>query len=244
MNQEIEKAIKELREEIKEKENYIHTIQKVNWEKPITEKEWHTICETPLRYSPLLGVMLKNIFPEAKEIKVDCNYVFFALYGFQCVIPTSRCKGIEVRTDWYVKDNGIPKEENIYYGINDRMRKYFDAVDMHESWDVLLKYRVPSSDRYRRWVRFLMWFGKYKWRDPHRQEWEKEFEKDKKTFEMKTSQYLDTRRQMKDKVLYMRDKLLPELYKFTEHVRTFRSTSMYNHDINEILALENLYITL
>lgn len=89
-----------------------------------------------------------------------------------------------------------------------------------------------------------MWFGKYKWRDPHRQEWEKEFEKDKKTFEMKTSQYLDTRRQMKDKVLYMRDKLLPELYKFTEHVRTFRSTSMYNHDINEILALENLYITL
>ena len=46
------------------------------------EDTWHKICFTSLRTSDLMGRLLKNIFPDAEDIKVDCNYVMFTLYGF------------------------------------------------------------------------------------------------------------------------------------------------------------------
>lgn len=240
MNLEIEKAIKEIQDEIKEKEDYLDLLFALDWQKPVTEKQWHTICETPLRNSPLLGTMVKNIFPEAEDAKVSSNYVFFTLYGFTCAIPTSLIEGIEVRTDWYEKDRGVPKKENMHYGVNARMKNYFDALDANESWDVLLKYRVPSASRYRKWVRFFIWFCKYKWKDPHRKEWEAEFQKDEEKYNESLRRYYETRKAMNEKSLKMKNKLLPNLYCFTKKVRKYRSNSMGTYEIDEILKAEGL----
>ena len=54
-----------------------------------------------------MGRLLKNIFPDAEDIKVDCNYVMFTLYGFKCFLPTSDYYNIEVDTSWYIKDKGL-----------------------------------------------------------------------------------------------------------------------------------------
>ena len=54
-----------------------------------------------------MGRLLKNIFPDAEDIKVDSNYVIFTLYGFKCYLPTSDYYNIEVDTSWYIKDKGL-----------------------------------------------------------------------------------------------------------------------------------------
>ena len=48
-------AIKELNREIDETKNKIVIVKSIDFTKPVTEKQWHTICETPLRSSDLLA---------------------------------------------------------------------------------------------------------------------------------------------------------------------------------------------
>ena len=84
-------AIKELNREIDETQNKIAIVKSIDFSKPVTEKQWHTICETPLRSSDLLAVLVKNTFPLAENIVVHCNYVYFDMLGFKVQIPTSHC---------------------------------------------------------------------------------------------------------------------------------------------------------
>ena len=59
----VEEAIKDLQEDITEKQNQIELIKNIDWNKPVNEETWHQICDTPLRTSDLLGALVKNIFP-------------------------------------------------------------------------------------------------------------------------------------------------------------------------------------
>lgn len=103
---EIKEAVAEIQEQIQDLKDKIETIESINLIQPITEKEWHLICDTPLRYaSTTLTKILTNSFPDATEIQMGANYVYFTLYEIQIAIPTSREQGICINTKWYKKLN-------------------------------------------------------------------------------------------------------------------------------------------
>lgn len=230
-------AIAKLELDIKEKQSQIDLIKSIDFESRVDEDKWHMICETPLRNSDLLIEFVKSIFKNAIDVSVGCNYVKFNLYGFKCAIPTSRCNGIEVDTTWYEKDRSEPKKENIYCADRYYMKKYFDALDKHESWKILFKYRLPRLSGYRTWVKFLLWFCKYKWKDAHREKWEEEFKKDEQAYEINVKQYHVKREEIHKMSIRFRDELLPELYTFTNRVRKYIGN---NYEPKDILELEGL----
>lgn len=238
----IEDAIKDLEDSISEKQSYIELIKAIDWDKPITENEWHVLCRTSLRTSKMLARLVKNTFPKAENIEVLVNYVRFELFGFKCFLPTSRVQGIEVHTGWYRRDEGVPNEENKYYGNVKAMKNYFDALDNNESWKLLFKYRLPNLSYYRTWVKFLMWFGWYKWKDPKREEWEKEFERCEANYERRVFEHCAKRRYVRDKAKFMIEKLIPELSKFTTIVRTYKDNtfSLMDNKIENIIEWEGL----
>lgn len=157
MQDEVSKAINEIKEQITELENQITFINSIDFSKPITE----------LRNSNLLGLIVKNIFPEAEDINVHCNYVYFTLLGFEVQIPTSMCRGINVKTDWYIKDDGKPVLE--YSPVVERMKEYFELVDNKVGWYERAKVRLTYGKSCKKWVLFLAWWLRYKWKNPHRE---------------------------------------------------------------------------
>lgn len=216
MEIDVEEAIKELQEDITEKQDQIELIKNIDWNKPVNEETWHEICDTPLRTSDLLGALVKNIFPNAEDINVHCNYVYFNLYGFKCALPTSRCNGIYIETGWYKKDNGKPTscDTNSQY----HMRRYFQAKDNNENWEVLFDERLSNYKPYKKWIKFIMWFGYYKWKNVHREKWEKVFVENQNKLDRMIEKYNQTRKEMHEKTKTMVDIVIPELRRFSTKV--------------------------
>ncbi len=235
MKIDLEEAIADLQEDIKEKQDQIELIRSIDWNNAVNEETWHMICETPLRTSDLLAKLLKNIFPKAEDINVHCNYVYFKMYGFRCAIPTSRCMGCYIDTSWYEKDNGKPT--NPYWSDRAAMKKYFEAKDNKESWEILFKYRFPKLNCYRKWCKFLLWFFKYKWKDDHREEWEKRFKEDEDSFKRRTEKYYATRKEMHDKSKIMFEVLIPDLKRFSEEIHKLNGSWF---EIDRIAELEGI----
>ena len=231
----INEALQELQEEINEKQNQMNLIKNIDWNKSVNDETWHEICETPLRTSDLLGVIVKNIFPDAENVNVHCNYVYFELDDFECGLPTSRCKGVYIKTDWYKKDNGKPSSP--YFAHHSVMKKYFDAKDSGEHWDVLFKYRLPYFSSYKKWIRFILWFGYYKWKSDNREKWEEIFKDDESSFAERVNRYYEERKTIHDKSENMVKVLIPKLKKFSDKIYRF-DNSWY--DIEKIIELENL----
>ena len=218
----VEEVIKDLQEDIAEKQNQIELIKNIDWNKPVNEETWHQICDTPLRTSDLLGVLVKNIFPEAANINVGCNYVYFDLYGFRCALPTSRCNGVYIETGWYQNDNGqpaLPETTSQYH-----MRRYFQAKDNRENWEVLFDIRLSSYKSCRKWIKFIMWFGHYKWKDVHREMWEEVFEENQNKLDRMIEKYNQTRKEMYEKTKRMVEIVIPELKRFSMTVYKLRDS--------------------
>ena len=95
------KAIEILQDEISEKKQQIKLIENLDFSKPITEKEWHKLCRTPLRTSALLIELIKSTFPDAEDIKLQAQAVKFNLYGIDCYLPTTDELGIGIDLSWY-----------------------------------------------------------------------------------------------------------------------------------------------
>ena len=237
MNEQIEKAINKLKEDIDTKNKQINLINSIDWSKSIDENTWHKICETPLRSSNLLSTLVKNTFPDSENIKVGVNYVYFEMYGFKCYIPTLLCRGIKVDTSWY-KNYKEPRKENIYYSNRYYMKKYFDALDNHESWKVLFKYRLGNMNHYRTFIKFILWFGKYKWKNVHRDKWEIEFKKDEEAYERNVEQYKINKTEMYRMTLKLKNELVPELSKFSNNIYSFKNN--YSYSLKDILKNEGL----
>lgn len=208
----IKQAISEIQEEIQELNHQIKLIQSVDWSKPVNEKTWHALCDTNLRDSDQLNILVKNIFPDAENIRRGANYVFFNLYGFSCALPTSRTKGVFIDAKWYASDNGMPKPNYKEH----RMYKYFQAKDNRENWEVLLDFKAPECKRFAKVIKFFLWFFVYKWKKEHRKAWEKDFERDKVFYEKRVKEYKQKRIEVREKVENMYYNLLPELSKFSK----------------------------
>lgn len=217
MNKDIEETLEELREDIEEKETQVKLIQQLDINKSLTEKEWHQICLTPLRGSDLLGNLLKNIFPHSTNIKVCANYVYFNLYDFHCKIPTYTKECIKVDTSWN-KDLIRPTLENSMNWNSRNMREYFKTLDSNGSWIELFNLRFPKHKYYSKYRKFILWFGKYKWKKTNREEWQKKFKEEEKTFEKKLETYLREKEEQEKMEVIFNEKLIPELHQFTDTI--------------------------
>ena len=61
MEKDVLEAISRIDEEIKDLQSQKELIEAFDFSKPVDEDTWHKICETPLRSSNLLTVLVKNI---------------------------------------------------------------------------------------------------------------------------------------------------------------------------------------
>lgn len=232
MEKDVIEAIQENEEEINKLKNQNKFMQTIDFSKPVDEETWHKICETPLRTSQLLGILVKNTFPEAEDIVVHCNYVYFTLLGFKIQIPTSRRQGINIDIGWYKKDCGVPQP--YLSKAQENMRKYYKALDNGEKWKILAKLRLPY---YKDWFLPFAWFFKYKWKKLDRDSFERQIKEMEDNLEKRISNYKQERKDMHDKASLLRDTVLPMLDKFSTVHRNYND-SCTTISIKEILSLE------
>lgn len=233
----VSEAIKELNKQIDEAQDKIAIVKSIDFTKPVTESQWHRICETPLRSSDLLAVLVKNTFPLAENIVVHCNYVYFDMLGFKVQIPTSRLRGINVDTSWYEKDRGVP---TLKYSKEIRnMIAYFDAVDNKKGWYECAKHRLTYGKTCEKWFLFIVWWFKYKWKDPKREQFEEVKSKQEYEYKERVKRYYSKRKDLKNKIEKLINELLPLLDEF--------STQHYDYNgrggccsIEQIREFENL----
>lgn len=232
MEKDVIDAIQENEEEINKLKSQNAFMQTIDFSKPVDEETWHKICETPLRTSQLLGILVKNTFPEAEDIVVHCNYVYFTLLGFKVQIPTYRSQGINVDADWYKRDRGTPQLHLSEAQKN--MLKYYEALDNGESWRTLAKLRLPY---YKDWTLPFVWFLKYKWKKLDRDGFERQIEEMEDNLEKRIENYKQERKDMHDKALLLRETVLPMLDKFSIVHRNYND-SCTTISIDVILSSE------
>lgn len=232
MEKDVIDAIQENEEEINKLKNQNAFMQTIDFSKSVNEETWHEICETPLRTSQLLGTLVKNTFPEAEDVVVHCNYVYFTLFGFKIQIPTYRSQGINIDTSWYKLNHGMPQLHLSEAQKN--MFKYYKALDNGESWRTLAKLRLPY---YKDWVLPFAWFFKYKWKKLNRDEFESQIKEMEDNLEKRIKNYKQERKDMHDKVLLLKDTVLPMLDKFSTVHQNYND-SCTTFSIDAILSSE------
>lgn len=195
MEKDVLEAIQDNEEQIEELKTQIELIKSIDFTNPVDEDTWHKICETPLRTSKLLAVLVKNIFPDAEDILVHCNYVYFNLLGFKVQIPTSWSRGINVDMSWYSKDNGEPTLN--LSSAQKIMQHYFQELDNGASWWTLANIRL----NYRKWFIPFAWWFRYRWKDPNRELFEKILSEKEQDLEIRKKHYHQKRDEMHKKLL-------------------------------------------
>lgn len=238
MEKDVIDAIQENEEEINKLKSQNAFMQTIDFSKPVDEETWHKICETPLRTSRLLGILVKNTFPEAEDIVVHCNYVYFTLLGFKVQIPTYRSQGINVDADWYKRDRGTPQLHLSEAQKN--MLKYYEALDNGESWRTLAKLRLHYTNSIlncKDWFLPFAWFLKYKWKKLDRNKFERQIKGMEDNLEKRIENYKQERKDMHDKTSLLRDTVLPMLDKFSTVHRNYND-SCTTISIDVILSSE------
>jgi len=231
---ELKKIFSKINQEIDEKISQLEYIKSLNFNEPLTEIEWHRICKTPMKDSNLLCDFVKCIFQDAEKIEKKSNCVCFCLYGFWCEIPISISDEILVDMNWYKPEREIKEE---YFGNELQMKRYFEAKDSKENWEVLMDYRFPSYKSAQKWFKFFLWHLKYKRKDDHREEWEILFKKREQFFQDRKEQYLKERLEMHKKAEKMVHILFPELRKFTNTINEIKPCYF---TFEEIMRMEGI----
>lgn len=69
----------------------VRFMEEFDWNSPITEIKWCSICEKLQHDSDILIAVVKHIFPEATNVYKhnSSDYVNFTLYGVECQLPCS-----------------------------------------------------------------------------------------------------------------------------------------------------------
>lgn len=235
MEKDVIEAVQENEEEINKLKSQNAFMQTIDFSKPVDEEAWHKICETPLRTSQLLGILVKNTFPEAEDIIVHCNYVYFTLLGFKVQIPTYRSQGINIDAGWYKRDRGTPQLHLSEAQKN--MLKYYEALDNGENWIMLAKLRLHYANSYKKWFLPFAWFFKYKWKKLDRDGFERQIEEMEDNLEKQIENYKQERKDMHDKALLLKNTVLPMLDNFSTVHRNYND-SHTTISIKEILSLE------
>ncbi len=217
MEKDIAEAAVLLYEKMEECQKQLEILRNMDPDKAVSEKEWHEICRTPLRNSETMCHLLRNIFPEAENIKHTANHVMFDLYGFQCGMPLSEKYGICIDMKWWKMDNGGPTN----WVLSHRMKKYFELVDAGAGWEELLDLRFPVFKDCARRKKAFLWFTRYRWKKTDRKEWEEEFKNMEERYRRNLEEYKTQRAEIKKRLHDMYYRLLPVLSCFSTDFRRF-----------------------
>ena len=241
----LQEAIEFLEDDIRKKQNQLKLLKTLDFNEPVTEERWHEICETYLRTSDLMSHIVKATFPEAEDIQIGANYAYFTLYGIQCSLPNSLCRGIEVDTKWYEKDKFSYEFEHYFYDHAFRLREYLQISkptwrDKFDYYDLYGKWRYVSKIK-----RLYVYFSHYKEINEItcQQTLEKQIQEWKDKYEKALSENKKERDRLHNQAVLMKEKLLPELSKFTNNIREYHNAGYSfacKYTIHEILEIEGL----
>ena len=172
-----ENAIAIMQSEIKKKREQIDLVRSVDMAKPTNEKVWHELCETPIRNSELLKVLVLNTWPDAGDIVPGANAVRFLLYGFGVVIPTTRCMGVEIVPDPIFKY--FQEKEPVFKPSPEIRQKmeYLEKRNTHTDWYTLFQLKAPENiliRSYRKWYCLYLWLTKYKKMEIDEEKWKEQ----------------------------------------------------------------------
>ena len=241
MNETIKEAIENLKNEIEERENFIKIVENMDLNEKLNEEKWHSLCQTWLRTSSLMGDFLLNIFPEAEDVKVGCNYVYFTLYGIKCASPTSLCRGIEINTSWYRKIEKDKPEFKISRKI-EAWFEYGEALKSKKSWIEKAKIRSKCSDNHRNLTKFglfCFWFFKWKWEKFDISIWEEYVRNEEFLHEERVKSYNKLLKEREEKVDILFNKLIPTLSVFSNRFHRYSGADI-RYDVEEIRKLEEI----
>lgn len=152
----------------------------------VDEETWHKICLTPIRYDyKILKEIAKATFPEGYNFNCCSNEIEFNINGFLVTVPTTGCRGINIKLDWYSHGKNYEyKPNNRFY----KMRKYFELLDSgNYTWYDLAKTRRTYDTN--KVNLFLWWFLKAKWHKVDRERWENAFNNEDKENEIRLKKY-------------------------------------------------------
>lgn len=235
IQKELNEAEEMLQDEVNEKMKLLRLVRSLNTSKPVDEKTWHKITQTPLRKSKaVMSALTKAIFPDAKNIIVDCNAVQFTLYGFIVQIPTSAETCIYIDTSWYEKTE-IPFE---CWSYNQYVRLQNFLNDKNPS--ISSKVRYVVGNWYSKPMELLIYLT-------HRKEIEKKCDRNKLEKELRlmislTQRHCKTQAEKAqlnhEQAEKMANVLLPELRKFSNKFLNMRSGSSSSLDVKELLEKE------
>lgn len=226
----IEEAIENIEQEIKIKEDMIRTIRSVNWDKPVSEKKWHNICDTPLRKNQLLMLLVKNTFPASENFYLDSDFIIFNLYGFTVWLPTYHENSIGVVMDWNSKDFGPPK-------MSPRLKlieQYLGMVERNASWQMQFDWVFPGKADRNIVYKFLYWklWGP---KEKTRQLYKKELEEKLPKHQEREKQYYKKREEIREMQKIFQIQLLPELMKFSKNFFVISYGTIKKSSYEEIL---------
>lgn len=235
IQKELNEAEEILQDEVNEKMELLTLVRSLNTSKPVNEKTWHRITQTPLRTSKaVMSALAKSIFPDAEDIIVSCNAVQFNLYGFTVQIPTSAETCIYIDTSWYEKTE-IPFE---YWSYNQYVRLQNFLDDKNPSISSKVRYAVGNW--YSKPMELLIYFT-------HRKKIEKKCDRNKLEKELRlmislTQRHCKTQAEKAQLNHEQADKmanvLLPELRKFSNRFFNIRGRCSGELDVKEILEKE------
>ena len=217
MNEDIVQALRNIQENIDDLQKQQKMLENINEKESLTEAEWHQLCLTPVRNTKTMETFLKNIFPNAENVTNNANQTSFTLYDFKCALPTTFRKNIMVNMSWN-QQLTEPTVERFMSNSERKMREYFKLLDSHGYWLELFDLRFSRFQHYKKWIKFILWFVKYKWKNDHREKWKEEFKKTEKKFETELLKYKQEKINLEKKREIFKKKLLPELYQFTNEV--------------------------
>ena len=144
---------------------------------------------------------------------------------------SSNCNKIHIDTSWYDDDD---KKPILHETISEHMmREYFAAKDKKENWENLFNLRIAPCANYPKLIKFIMWFGRYRWKDDHRKGWEAKFKEDEDQYREDLEEFEKMRKDMYERTRIMVEKVIPELREFSNNIHAINTYDMSPEEIAE-----------
>lgn len=244
---EVEHTISKITEEIAIKQHEIDILRSIDWTKPITEDNWENIVEASAGNKKLLQLVVHCIFPDACNFKnVHSDEINFELYGFECGISTSFKKGIGV---FFNEDLSQYEDAALDRLVDEKyskklclIKKYFELKENHAPWEDFMK--ILCSYKYPQFIMYLLWIFKYKWFSISHEDWDGELKKSEQEFKNRLLNFYNEKSDLIEKINLFKQKLLPELNKFTKEIYNLRDWGTpiekiinWEHDDTKMLKL-------